>query len=97
MEDAVLVIDENGLYQMNCICGSPLGFIKDHDTIIYEGETYTQFIKYCGKGKCSLISHYEVDISIDDRKVFVFPQDKIKKIVREDSKTKIKEYELTDE
>jgi len=97
MEDAILIIDENGLCQINCICGSPLGFIKDHDTISYEGETYTQFIKYCGKGKCSLISHYEVDISIDSRKVFVFPQDKIKKIVREDNKTKINNKEEIEE
>ena len=93
MEDAILIIDENGLYQMKCRCGSPLGFTKDHDTIIYEGETYIQFVKYCGNGKCSLTSHYEVDISIGDRKVFVFPQNKIKKIIREDSKTKIKECE----
>lgn len=93
MEDAILSFTEDGLYQMNCKCGSPLGFIKDHDTIIYEGETYIQFVKYCGNGKCSLTSHYEVDITIGGRKVFVFPQDKIKRIVREDSKTKIKEIE----
>lgn len=93
MEDAILTFSEDGKPILKCSCGSKLGFIKDHDTIIYEGETYTQFVKYCSKGKCSLISHYEVDISIDSRKVFVFPQDKIKKIVREDSKTKIKEFE----
>ena len=93
MEDAVLTFTEDGKPILSCKCGSPLGFIKDHDTIIYEGETYTQFVKYCSKGKCSLISHYEVDITIDDRKVFVFPQDKIKKVTSEDNKTKIKEYE----
>ena len=93
MEDAVLIIDENGLYQVHCICGSPLGFTKDHDTIIYEGETYIQFVKYCGNGKCSHVSHYEVSVVIGDRKVFVFPQDKIKKIIREDNKTKMKGYE----
>ena len=93
MEDAILSFTENGQVILSCKCGSPLGFIKDHDTIIYEGETYTQFVKYCGKGKCSLISHYEVDISIDSRKVFVFPQDKIKKIVSESNKTKMKEIE----
>lgn len=35
MEDAILIIDEKGLYQMNCKCGSTLGFTKDHDTIFY--------------------------------------------------------------
>ena len=89
MEDAVLT--EDG--QLLCQCGEPLGFIKDHDSVIYEGETYTQFVKYCGNGKCNLISHYEVDHTIEDRKVFVFPQDKIKKVVSEDKKIKVKEIE----
>jgi hypothetical protein len=93
MEDAILTFSEDGKPILKCSCGSELGFIKDHDTIIYEGETYTQFVKYCSKGKCSLISHYETLHTVDSRKVFVFPQDKIKKVVSEDSKTKIKEYE----
>ena len=93
MEDAILT--EDG--QLLCKCGQPLGFIKDHDSIIYEGETYTQFVKYCSAKGCSRISCYQVDITIDDRKVFVFPQDKIKKIVSESNKTKMKETELIDE
>ena len=89
MEDAVLTEDGRLL----CKCGEPLGFIKDHDTIIYEGETYTQFVKYCSAKGCSRISCYQVLHTIEDRKVFVFPQDKIKKVVSEDKKTKVKEIE----
>ena len=89
MEDAVLT--EDG--QLLCQCGSPLGFIKDHDIIIYEGETYTQFVKYCSAKGCSRISCYQVLHTIEDRKVFVFPQDKIKKVVSEDKKTKVKEVD----
>ena len=97
MEDAILTFTEDCKPILSCKCGQPLGFIKDHDTIIYKGETYTQFVKYCSAKGCSNLSHYEVDISIDDRKVFVFPQNKIKKVVSEDKKTKVKEVDLIDE
>lgn len=94
MEDAVLTFTEDGKPILSCKCGKPLGFIKDHDTIIYEGETYTRFVRYCSAKGCYRVSCYEVDISIDDRKVFVFPQDKIKKVTSEDNKTKMKEIEV---
>lgn len=93
MEDAILTFTEDGKPILSCICGSPLGFIKDHDTIIYEGETYTRFVRYCSAKGCSRISCYQVLHTVDDRKVFVFPQDKIKKVTSEDNKTKMKGIE----
>ena len=89
MEEAILTEDGKLL----CKCGEPLGFTKDHDLVVVNGETYIQFVKYCSSKKCSCISHYEVIITIDDRKVFVFNKKDIKKVTSEDNKTKTKEIE----
>ena len=82
MQDAV--IKDGKLF---CpVCNSPLGNTKDHFLVTVNGETYHQFIRYCTKQHCMEVSRYEVTITTDDRKVFVFPQDKIKRIKEETKK-----------
>lgn len=64
-------------------CHSPLGSVRDCSLVTVNGENYTQFIRHCSNIKCDELSHYETIITLEDRKVFVFPQEDIKKVKEE--------------
>lgn len=87
MQDAV--IKDGKLF---CpICYSPLGKVRDCSLITVNGENYIQFIRHCSNIKCDELSHYETIITLEDRKVFVFPQEDIRKVKEETKKEKVSE------
>ena len=67
-------------------CGNLLGGTKDCSLVSVNGETYIQFIRECSNIKCGEQSHYETIHTINDRKVFVFQQEDIKKVKEENKK-----------
>ena len=84
MQDAV--IKDGKLFCSKC--GSPLGKVKDCSLVTVDGENYIQFIRHCSNIKCDELSHYETIITLEDRKVFVFPQEDIRKVKEENKKEK---------
>ena len=87
MQDAV--IKDGKLFCSKC--GSPLGKVKDCSLVTVDGENYIQFIRHCSNIKCDELSHYETIITLEDRKVFVFSQENIKKVKEENKKEKVSE------
>lgn len=93
-EDIILGASLEG-DELSCpTCGSPLAnTIKDYQEVIYsgDGEQYTQIVRRCSLKGCRTISHYEMDLSIEYRLLYVFNYKECKKI--KDEQIKVKEEE----
>lgn len=72
------VIKDNKLYCR--LCEKELGRTKDYGQVEYNGESYTEFIRYCSDLNCRGTGSYLIDLGVDEVRRFIVDESKLKEI-----------------
>ena len=59
------------------VCGNELGNTKEYKQVEYQGESYTEFIRYCSQRNCRNTGSYLLDLRVDNSIRFVADENEL--------------------